>query len=71
MLVCSTLLLLPYHTPSIVSSDYTKYITSKFRPHGMSLEQWVGQEEIRYVEVVKARKQLIDKHGPDPAKVDP
>ena len=70
-LVCSTFLLLPFRVPSIATSGYADYIPSKFRPAGVSLEEWLRHEEMNYAEVVKGRNQLIQKYGPDPAKVDP
>ena len=74
VLVCSSLLLIPgpVHMPPAMSpSKYVDYIPSKFRSGGQSLEEWVRREEAHYAEVLKGRRQLIQKYGPDPARVDP
>lgn len=66
VLVCSTFLLLPLHP-----APYADYVPSKFRPAGMSLEEWVRREDLHYAEVLKGRKQLIQQYGPEPAQLDP
>ena len=58
-LVCSTILLIPPGS----------YVASKFRG-GMSLEELVAEEELRYAAFLDDRHELIRLYGPNPDQVD-
>lgn len=73
VLLCSTLLLIPFHSsapPALLGPPHPDSDSnSKYHP-GVSLEEWVRNEELHYQDVLKGRRWLIDDLGGDPNKID-
>ena len=61
--LCVTLFLLSPHARDIGKTVLIDG-ESKYRPGGMSLEQWVAREEAYYLESLEGRQELIAKYGP-------
>ena len=68
VLLCSTLLLFPFHGPERPYSGLST-LSSKFHP-GVGLEEWVRREEIHYMDALAGRKWLIEQYGGDIHKID-
>ena len=72
-LVCSLLLLVPWHStplPEVANRLYDYIPSSPSRFRGMSLEEFVAQEEDHYQQILRDRQAMIQHYGPTPDKVD-
>ena len=70
--LCVTLYLLSPHasfTSRGTGNVFLGDAEPKYRPLGMSLEQWVAREEGYYLESLKGRKELIATYGPKPEDI--
>ena len=68
VLLCSMLLLMPSTSLPQFTGKLSAYLPNKYR--GMSLEEFVRQEEEQYQAILRDRQELIQQYGPTPDKVD-